>query len=129
MEVRGDLFYTEDHEWLSVDGNIVVLGITDYAQHSLGDIVYVELPEVGTIIDAGETIGNIESVKAVAELFCPVSGEVVEVNKALEEEPELVNTGPFDEGWMIKIEATPAEIDSAETMSDEEYIELTEKEE
>ncbi|MCP4754668.1 MAG: glycine cleavage system protein GcvH [Proteobacteria bacterium] len=128
MEVRGDLKYTEDHEWLSVDGDIVVMGITDYAQDALSDIVYVELPEAGTVVEAGEAVGNIESVKAVSELFCPVSGEVVEINKDLEEEPELVNTGPYDEGWMMKIRIDPAEIEQTQLLTDEEYVELTEAE-
>jgi len=127
MEVRGDLKYTEEHEWLNIDGDIMTMGITDYAQDALGDIVYVELPEVGTIFEAGETIGNIESVKAVSEIFCPIAGEIIEINKDLEEEPELINTGPYDEGWMIKVQLDPGELDRSELLSDDEYIELTEK--
>ncbi len=123
MEVRGDLKYSEEHEWVSVDGNIVTVGITDYAQDSLSDIVYVELPEVGTFVDAGETIGNIESVKAVAELFTPVTGEVIEVNKDLEDQPDLVNTDPFDGGWILKIQVDPLATTDAELMSDAEYEE------
>ena len=128
MEVRADLKYTEDHEWLSIEGDIVTMGITDYAQDALGDIVYVELPEVGTIVEAGETIGNIESVKAVSEIFCPIAGEVIEINKDLDEEPELVNNSPYDEGWMVKVQVSPGELDRAELLSDDEYVELTEKE-
>ena len=121
MEVRGDLKYSEDHEWVKVDGNIVFIGITDYAQDSLSDIVYVELPEVGTIVEAGETVGNIESVKAVAELVTPVSGEVLEVNKELEDQPDLVNTDPFDDGWMLKIQVDDMVAAEAGLMTDEEY--------
>jgi len=128
MEVRGELKYTEEHEWLAIEGNIVVLGITDYAQDALSDIVYVELPEVGTIVEAGEVVGNIESVKAVSELYCPVSGEVIEVNKLLEEEPELVNTEPYDDGWMIKLQIDPGEVTHAHLLNEEEYIEMMEKE-
>lgn len=127
MEVRDNLLYSEDHEWLSVDGDLVTLGITDYAQESLSDIVYVELPEVGTIVDAGETVGNIESVKAVAELFCPVPGEVADVNKELEDQPDLVNTDPYDDGWMLKIQIDPAGFDQSSLMSVEEYEEFVGK--
>ena len=128
MEVRADLKYTEDHEWLGIEGEVVTMGITDYAQDALGDIVYVELPEVGTIVEAGETIGNIESVKAVSEIFCPVAGEIIEINKDLDEEPELVNTGPYDEGWMVKVQLDPGELGRTELLSDDEYVELTENE-
>lgn len=127
MEVRDNLKYTEDHEWISIDENVITLGITDYAQDSLSDIVYVELPEVGTIIDAGETVGNIESVKAVAELYTPVSGEVVDVNKDLEDQPDLVNTDPYDDGWMIKIQLDPGSFDESTLMNEEEYEEYTAK--
>lgn len=123
MEIRDNLKYTEDHEWVLIDGNFVTLGITDYAQDSLSDIVYVELPEVGTIVEAGETVGNIESVKAVAELFSPVSGEVSEVNKELEDQPDLVNTDPYDDGWMLKIQLEPGGFDESSLMNEEEYEE------
>lgn len=123
MEVRADLQYSEDHEWVKADGGSVTIGITDYAQDSLSDIVYVELPEVGTIVEAGETVGNIESVKAVAELISPVSGEVVEVNKDLEDQPDLVNTDPFDDGWMLKIQVDDLVSAESGLMSDEEYEE------
>lgn len=128
MEVRSELFYTEEHEWLKIEGNNVTLGITDFAQNALTDIVYVELPEVGTIIESGETVGNIESVKAVSELYCPISGEVVEINRALEEEPELVNTDPYDEGWIVKLLIDPGEISQAQLLSEEEYLKFTQKE-
>ena len=121
METRGDLQYTDDHEWVKIDGDLVTLGITDYAQDSLSDIVYVELPEIGTIVDSGDTIGNIESVKAVAELYTPVSGEVVEINKDLEEQPDLVNTDPYDEGWVLRIQVDTSGVDESSLMDAEEY--------
>jgi len=95
--------YTKDHEWILVQDNIGTIGITDYAQHELGDVVYVDLPEVGDTFEANEPFGSVESVKAVSEVFCPVSGEIVEVNTKLEESPELLNQSPHDQAWMIKI--------------------------
>ena len=104
--------YTKDHEWVAVDGDIGTVGITDYAQQELGDIVFVELPEVGQELKVGEPLGNIESVKAVSELFSPVTGTVVEVNEALEEQAETVNQDPHGGGWIVKIKlAQPAELD------------------
>jgi len=126
MEIRSELQYTEDHEWLLIEGKTVTIGITDFAQDSLGDIVYVELPEVGTVVEAGESLGNIESVKAVSEIFCPVDGEVVEVNKLLEEEPEKVNSDPFDEGWMVKLTIAPASLREIKLLDDEQYSNLVE---
>jgi glycine cleavage system H protein len=98
-----DLHYSKDHEWIRVEGEVGTVGITDHAQHSLGDVVYVELPKVGDKFTAHESFGNVESVKAVSELFCPVSGEITEVNDALQDEPEKVNTDPYGAAWMIKI--------------------------
>lgn len=103
MELPDGLLYTKDHEWGLNEDGIVTVGITDYAQGELGDVVYVELPEEGTIIKAGEPFGVVESVKSVSDLYSPVGGEVVEVNKDLEGEPELVNSSCYDSGWMIKI--------------------------
>ena len=104
--------YTKDHEWVSVDGDTGTIGITDYAQKELGDIVFVELPEVGQELKTGETMGNIESVKAVSELFSPVSGTVTEVNAALEDQAEMVNQDPHGSGWIVKIRlADPGELD------------------
>ena len=97
-----DLKYTKDHEWIRTDGSTGIVGITDFAQKQLGDVVYVDLPAVGTAVTAGETFGTIESVKAVSELYAPVSGTVTEVNSALKDKPELVNTTPHD-AWMIKL--------------------------
>lgn len=127
MEVRSELLYTEEHEWMRIDGKICTMGITDFAQDALTDIVYVELPEVGTIIESGEVIGNIESVKAVSELYSPITGEVVDINRSLEEEPELINTEPYDNGWIVKLQIDPGEVDSASLLTEEEYLKLTQK--
>jgi glycine cleavage system H protein len=107
-----DLKYTKEHEWVRVDGDKGVVGITNFAQQQLGDVVYVDLPEVGATFSAGQTFGTIESVKAVSELFAPVAGEVVEVNAALKDKPEDVNTKPH-EAWMIKLRLTnPADLNT-----------------
>ena len=103
-EIPGDLRYSEEDEWTRLDGGRVTTGITDYAQQQLGDIVYVELPKVGRVLERGEPFGVIESVKAVSDLYAPVSGEVVEVNEILTEQPETVNEDCYGEGWMIAID-------------------------
>ena len=120
--------YAKSHEYAHPDvGDVAMVGITDYAQKELGDVVMVELPVVGTMVDANEEMGSIESVKAVSDLFAPVSGEVIEINEALTEKPELVNTDPYGDGWLIKIRMSdPTELD--ELMSPEEYDEYTEAE-
>ena len=105
MEFPANLRYTKEHEWARQEGNRVVVGITDYAQKELGDVVFVELPEVGTTIAAMDTFGVVESVKAVSDLYAPVSGTIVEANTILEDQPELVNASPYGQGWMIIIEA------------------------
>ena len=102
MSYPGELKYTKDHEWIRPAGDVAEVGITDYAQEQLGDVVYVDLPEVGRAVTAGESFGSIESVKAVSELFAPVSGEVVAVNQALRDHPEIVNKDPHST-WMIKV--------------------------
>jgi glycine cleavage system H protein len=106
MTIPGDLLYTNEHEWVSIEDGLATVGITDYAQNELGDIVFVELPEVGTEVEAMETFGTIEAVKTVADLFSPANGTVEEINTALEDNPELVNTDPYGEGWMIKIKVS-----------------------
>ena len=107
------LQYSKDHEWVRVEADIGTIGITDHAQESLGDVVYVELPKVGESFAAHESFGSVESVKAVSELFTPVSGEVVEVNETLHDEPEKVNTDPYGVAWMIRIRmSNPGEVDS-----------------
>ncbi|MFN2598530.1 MAG: glycine cleavage system protein GcvH [Pyrinomonadaceae bacterium] len=98
-----DLHYSKDHEWIKVEGDTGTVGITDHAQHSLGDVVYVELPKVGDRFTSHEAFGSVESVKAVAELFCSVAGEVTEVNETLNDEPEKVNADPYGAAWMIKL--------------------------
>ncbi len=111
-DIQQDLLYTEDHEYVKTtdDPNVVAIGITDYAQGELGDVVYVELPKPGTKFGKHDVFGTIEAVKAVSELFSPVAGEVVEVNDRLDGEPALVNTAPYDDGWMVKIRiSNPAE--------------------
>jgi glycine cleavage system H protein len=108
-----DRRYTKEHEWVKVEGDRARVGITDYAQNQLGDVVYLELPEVGRILKAGETFGTVESVKAVSELFAPVSGEVLEVHSDLVSNPETINTDPHGQGWMILVKASdPAAIGS-----------------
>lgn len=104
MEAPDDLKYSREHEWVQVDGNTAVMGITDYAQSELGDVVFVELPEIGTEIESGEAFGTIEAVKAVSELYSPLGGKVVEINQKLEDDPALVNQSPYGDGWMVKIE-------------------------
>lgn len=112
MNVPADLKYTSDHEWARLDGDTVVVGITDYAQGELGDVVFVELPEVGTEVSQGDSFGTIEAVKAVADLFSPISGEIVELNPVLEDAPETVNKDPYGEGWMVRITLSdPSQLD------------------
>ena len=106
--VPADLLYTEDHEYVKGDGDVVTIGITDYAQGELGDVVYVELPKVGQKFGAHDVFGTIEAVKAVSELFSPVAGEVVEVNAKLDGEPALVNNDPYGDGWMIRVKLASA---------------------
>lgn len=106
MNIPSNLKYTKDHEWVKVDGDIVTVGITDFAQGELGDIVYVEVETVDEILEAEEIFGTVEAVKTVSDLFLPVSGEIIEFNTVLEDEPEKVNTDPYGEGWMIKIKCS-----------------------
>lgn len=115
-----DLKYATSHEWARLDGDIITVGITDHAQEALGDLVFVELPEVGDSVNAGDEAGVVESVKAASDIYAPVSGEVVEVNPALEDTPELINSDPYGEGWMYKIKVSEiAELD--DMMSADEY--------
>ncbi len=109
MNIPAGLRYTKEHEWAKADGDLVVVGITDHAQHQLGDIVFVELPGVGTTINAEQTFGTVESVKAVSDLFAPIAGEVVEVNSELTSQPELVNRDPYGAAWMVKIRPQAAD--------------------
>ncbi|WP_228852629.1 glycine cleavage system protein GcvH [Aegicerativicinus sediminis] len=123
MNVPSELKYTKDHEWVKVEGDIITVGITDFAQGELGDIVYVEVDTVDETLDAEEIFGTVEAVKTVSDLFLPVSGEIIEFNASLEDEPEKVNTDPYGEGWMIKVKCSDiSELDNLLTA--EEYTEL-----
>src|SRR6476659_3730871 len=101
--VPEDLHYSKDHEWVRVDGDVAIIGVTDHAQNQLGDVVYVELPKPSDVFAANEAFGSVESVKAVSEVFSPVSGEIAEVNGSLQDDPEKVNTDPYGEGWMFRV--------------------------
>ena len=123
MNVPANLKYTEDHEWVKVEGDVAVVGITDFAQGELGDVVFVDIQTAGENLEKGETFGTIEAVKTVADAFMPVSGEVLEVNEALDGAPDLVNTDPYGDGWMIKIKFSDAsEFDNLLTA--EQYKEI-----
>lgn len=106
MEIREDCRYTSDHEWVRQEGDISIIGITDYAQEQLGEVVYVELPTVGSMLNTGEAFGVVESTKSVSDLYAPLDGEVVEVNMMLVDAPEQVNSSPFHDGWMVKVRVT-----------------------
>ena len=119
--------YTKDHEWINIEGNFAIVGITDHAQNQLGDIVFVELPEGGSTFTLGDEFGTVESVKAVAEIFMPITGEIDSINEALEENPELVNERPHDDGWMVRIRySDPSELD--DLMDHEAYEAYVEEE-
>lgn len=125
MSVPQHLKYTKDHEWVSVDGDIATIGITNFAQGELGDIVYVEIETVGETLAQEEVFGSVEAVKTVSDLFMPVSGEILEFNEALEANPELVNSDPYGEGWMIKVKMSDlSEMDAL--LSAEVYANMTE---
>jgi glycine cleavage system H protein len=127
MEVPKDLLYTLEHEWIRVNGENAVIGITQFAQDQLGDIVFVELPEVGSLIEKESPFGVVESVKTVSDLFAPVGGKVTKVNKELETNPEIVNSEPFGEGWIVEIELS--EVKDLESLLDSDaYSEQCEKE-
>ncbi len=119
-----NLRYSKDHEWVAVDGDVATIGITDYAQHSLGDVVYIDMPRVGDTLSPHEAFGSVESVKAVSEIFTPVAGEIVEVNDGLNDTPEAVNNDPYSAGWMIKIKMNnPLETDAMlSAVEYEEYL-------
>jgi glycine cleavage system H protein len=111
--------YTKEHEWVSVEGNTGTIGITDHAQHELGDIVFVDLPKAGTALSKGETLGSVESVKAVSDIYAPVSGEVIEANEKLSATPELLNRDPFAEGWLVRVKlSSPDETKDLLTAAD-----------
>ncbi len=123
LNLPDDLRYAEDHEWVRSEGGNIRVGIDDYAQDQLGDIVYVDLPQVGDTFSIGEEFGSVESVKAVSELYLPVGGEVIEINTKLEDSPELVNGSPYDDGWMVLVKPdNPAELDAL--MDKDAYLEM-----
>ena len=125
MNIPAELKYTQDHEWVRVEGDVATVGVTDFAQGELGDVVFVEIETEGEELDKGETFGTVEAVKTVSDLFMPVGGEVAEFNEALADEPELVNKDPYGDGWMIKIKvADSAELD--ELLSAEDYKKMIE---
>ena len=120
MNIPADLKYSKDHEWIKVDGDVATVGITDFAQGELGDIVFIDIDQVGEALDAEEVFGSVEAVKTVSDLFMPIGGEVAEVNELLADEPEKVNSDPYGDGWMIKIKMSDAsEVDRL--MSADEY--------
>ena len=103
MNIPSDLFYTKDHEWIRIENDIATLGITDYAQSELGDIIFIELPDIGDSVQAKESIGTIEAVKTVADIYAPIDGQILEVNIELEDEPDMINKDPYEKGWIIKL--------------------------
>jgi glycine cleavage system H protein len=129
MSVPAELRYSEEHEWVSVDGEVASVGITDYAAQSLGDVVYVSLPEVGATVTAGEPCGEVESTKSVSDLYSPVDGEVVEVNSELDDDPGLVNAEPYGAGWMFRVKVAAGPGGTGELppslLSPADYEELT----
>src|SRR5574344_503268 len=122
-EVKEDLLYTKDHEWIRIEGDEAFVGITDYAQSELGEIVFVELPAVGSSFEKESVFGSVEAVKAVSDLFLPMSGSVLEVNQELEDKPELVNESPYENGWMIKLKLKDLN-EAAQLLSSDAYSEL-----
>jgi len=126
VEIPEVLKYTKEHEWARVEDDIVIIGITDYAQDALGEIIYIELPSEGDEVTKGETFGALESTKSVSDLYAPISGEVVEVNEALLDSPEAINEDPYGEGWMVKVKPyDPSELE--DLMDSDEYTEFIEK--
>ena len=123
MSTPEDLRYTEEHEWIRADGSRVTVGITDYAQDALGDVVYIDVPASGTRVERGQPFGEVESTKSVSDLYAPVTGSIAERNEALESNPELVNSDPYGEGWMVVIEADDA-ADADALMTAGDYVKL-----
>ncbi|MCX6600052.1 MAG: glycine cleavage system protein GcvH [bacterium] len=125
MNIPKDLLYTKDHEWVRIEGDLAVVGITDFAQGELGDIVFVQLPEKGSRIAQGQSLGSIEAVKAVADVYSPLSGEVAEVNAALNDKPELMNQEPYGGGWVVKIRTANLAAEKAALLNAAAYADLT----
>jgi glycine cleavage system H protein len=127
IEIPEELKYTDEHEWVRIEDDLVVIGITDYAQDALGEIVYIELPSEGDEITKGDSFGGVESTKSVSDLYAPVSGEVVEVNESLLDSPETINEDPYGDGWLIKVRIHDSD-EFDELMDSEQYSEFIEKE-
>lgn len=125
MAVPAELRYTQEHEWVSIEGGIATIGITDFATQQLGDVVYVSLPAVGASVTAGEPCGEVESTKSVSDLYCPVDGEVVEVNEELDDDPGLINAEPYGLGWMFRVRVADGQSAGAGLLSPTEYDALT----
>tara|TARA_B100000579_G_C22765080_1_gene820979 strand:+ start:801 stop:1178 length:378 start_codon:yes stop_codon:yes gene_type:complete len=119
MELLDNLKYTENHEWVLIDGNIATIGVTDYAQRELGDIVFIDIDSIGSILNQDDIFGSIEAVKTVSDLFMPISGEVTEMNQSLETNPELINESPYEKGWIVKVKVH--DIDESKLLSMSEY--------
>ena len=117
-----NLKFTKDHEWIKIDNDEITLGITDYAQGELGDIIFIELPEIGKRFNKGDTIGTIEAVKTVADIYIPVDGEILSINSDIEDSPELVNSNPFDKGWFVKLKT--GNFSDSDLLTKEEYLAL-----
>ncbi|GIR91560.1 MAG: glycine cleavage system H protein [Halieaceae bacterium] len=124
MEIRENLKYTKDHEWISIDGDIATVGITDFAQSELGDIVYVEVDTIEENLNKDDVFGTVEAVKTVSDLFIPVSGEILEFNESLNDNPELINESPYDEGWIIKMKVENSD-QLSELLDSKSYSEIT----
>ena len=120
MDIPKNLLFTKNHEWARVENNIVTIGITDFAQSELGDIIFVEFPEIGDMVDVGSSTGTIEAVKTVTDIFSPVKGKIIEINNGIDNSPEVMNTDPYGDGWLMKIELTDEDC-SSELMSPSEY--------
>lgn len=123
MNIPQDLKYTRDHEWIKIDGTEAMIGITDFAQNELGDIVYIEIETEGDVLEKGDVFGTVEAVKTVSDLFMPIGGKIIEINENLESEPEIVNSDPYEKGWMIKVEISDS-TDLSGVLSAEEYKDL-----
>jgi glycine cleavage system H protein len=129
MTIPAELRYTAEHEWVAVDGPVASVGITDYAQHALGDVVYVSVPEPGTRVTAGEPCGEIESTKSVSDIYSPVDGEVAEVNGEVDDDPGLVNSDPYGAGWLMRVRIDDASAEPSGLLTADEYAELTKDQE
>ena len=129
MTIPAELRYTAEHEWVAVDGPVASVGITDYAQRALGDVVYVSVPAPGTRVTAGEPCGEVESTKSVSDIYSPVDGEVAEVNGDVDEDPGLVNSDPYGAGWLMRVRLDDGGAEPADLLTADQYVELTEEQE